>query len=173
MTKNEQLATLFLNDSGELLDQSMKKLENCLRQLSVEQIWQRQNGSTNSVGNIVLHICGNLLQWSVAGVGGHPDTRDREREFSDEHALASDELLVHLQHHIRTCKEFLATLNSEKLAADYTIQGFQVNGLQAINHTVTHFVGHTHQIIYITRLILGEAYELAWSPVDSRDQLPI
>ena len=173
MSKNRSLATLFLNDSAELLDQSLLKIENCLGQLSVKQIWWRADPEGNSIGNLVLHICGNLRQWSVAGVGGQPDTRDRDDEFSPAHNLTSDQLLQIAKSHIQECKSLMESLEAETLTSEFTIQGFQVNGLQALNHTITHFVGHTHQIICITRMLLGATYQFAWSPKDGREQLPI
>jgi len=173
MTKNAQLARAFLDDSVELIDQSMIKLRNCLKQLSLEQIWWRPSDACNSVGNLILHICGNLRQWTISGIGGLEDARNRELEFSNQWSMSADQLLKHLETETAECKSVLLSLTENALLSSFTIQGFEVNGLQAINHTVTHFVGHTHQIIYITRFQLGDKYEFAWSPHDDRKRLPI
>lgn len=173
MPNNDSIAQLFVEDCVELIHQSNIKLQNCLQQLSTEQIWWRSHPSTNSVGNLILHICGNLRQWTLAGLAGQPDSRDRDHEFSSEHSMTADQLLEHLQKESDACLAVLPSFGPLELVAEYTIQGFLVNGLQAVNHTVTHFVGHTHQVVYMTRLQLGDDYQFAWSPDDGRDRLPI
>ena len=173
MCENEKLRRLFLTDCTDLIDQSLIKLFNCLEQLETTQIWWRPNPDCNSIGNLVLHVCGNLRQWTVSGIAGLPDTRDREREFAVDHAYDARWLCDHLKSETLDCKSHLQLMNSQLLLSSYCIQGFSVNGLQAVNHTVTHFVGHTHQVVYVTRLILGEKYRFAWSPDDDPGSLPI
>ena len=173
MKQQQTVEQLFLEDSAELLRQSICKLDHCLSQLSDEQIWWRPFPQANSIGNLILHVCGNLRQWIMAGIGGQPDERDRESEFANDIALSAEELRQHLHNSVDTCLDFVAGVTPQQLMAEYRIQGFPVNGLQAINHTVTHFVGHTHQIIYITRLQLGDQYRFGWSPGDGRQRLPI
>jgi len=173
MNQNEPVARLFLIDSADLLQQSMVKLKNCLVQLSPSQIGWLPHPAGNSIGNLVLHMCGNLKQWTAAGILGQVDARDRDREFASRSDWSSPDLLRHLGEHVEQARQFLESSNAETLRADYVIQGFKVNGLQAINHTTTHFVGHTHQIILLTRIQLGDRYRFAWSPEDGTDQLPI
>ena len=50
-----------------LLGDYQPKIERCLEKLSDEQIWWRPNEESNSIGNLVLHVCGNARQWIVAG----------------------------------------------------------------------------------------------------------
>ena len=173
MTDQRSIADEFLTDSIELLQQSMVKIRACLNQLTEQQIRWRPHPDSNHIANLILHICGNLRQWSVSGVGGLPDTRDRDAEFAQQIDLDKQQLIQHATDAVQQCEAFLATVTPEQLLADYQIQGFQVSGLQALNHTITHFVGHTHQIIYITRQILGSDYQFVWSPDQGRDQLPI
>jgi uncharacterized damage-inducible protein DinB len=173
MTQNETLARLFVDDSAELIRQSVSKLQHCLNQLSDEQVWWRPQAGANSIGNLILHVCGNLRQWTICGLGGLPDDRDRQNEFSPNRQLTIPELNSHLRTVCDQCLEWIAGIDVPQLTAEYRIQGFQVNGLQALNHTVTHFVGHTHQVIYITRLQLGDAYQFAWTPESERSSLPI
>lgn len=45
----------------------------CLKLLSEEEIWWRPNPASNSVGNLVLHLQGNVRQWIIAGLGGLAD----------------------------------------------------------------------------------------------------
>jgi uncharacterized protein DUF1572 len=72
---------LFLDYSVRKLRQLTGRIEDCLGRLTEEQIWARGAESENAVGNLVLHLSGNVRQWIVAAVGGRPDIRERDAEF--------------------------------------------------------------------------------------------
>ena len=173
MNNHASLARTFLDDAGDLLDQSMVKIRNCLQQLSTEQIWWRHHPESNSVGNLVLHISGNLRQWAIAGVGGQTDTRDRDAEFAAAGGKTAEQLLEVVGDTVGEAKQLFQQIGADELLTKFVIQGFEVTGLHAISHTTTHFVGHTHQIIFLTRMQLGDRYRFAWSPDSDRDQVPI
>lgn len=157
----------FLNESRQTLAGSMKKIVNCLDQLRDEDLWWRQHESHNSIQNIVLHLCGNLRQWIVHGVAGEPDVRHRPTEFADRQPLAKAELLKKLTQTLNQADHALASLPPDRLLEPRRIQGFETTILAAIFDSVSHFVGHTHQIVYITRLRLGHAYQFQWTPADA------
>ncbi len=157
----------------EQLQQALQKWRNCLSQLTTQQIWWRSDPSGNSIGNLALHIGGNLRQWIQAGLDGQPDQRDRPGEFSCQQGKGAQEILAYLASEISDCEIVLRRLQESDLVKPYTIQGFNVNGLQAVNHTITHFVGHTHQVITLTRFQLGSNYQFAWSADDDNGTLPI
>jgi hypothetical protein len=158
---------VFLSEARQTLAGSMKKVENCFDQLRDEDVWWRQHESHNSIQNIVLHLCGNIRQWIVHGVGGVPDVRQRALEFSDRQPLASSELLARLRETVAEADRVLAAVPHEQLTEPRRIQGFDTTVLAAIFDTVSHFVGHAHQIIYITRLRLGDAYRFQWQPANA------
>ena len=172
-TPQDQMAHEFTDQSLKLLDQSMIKIRNCLRQLTEEQVWWSPPGTTNSVGNLVLHCCGNLRQWGVNGILQRPDDRQREQEFSHDRQAEKEELLQLCDTTIEDARQAIEPLNEAELMAARKIQGFQVTVLQAIMHTTTHFVGHTHQIILLTRQQLRTNYQFAWQPGNQQDDLPI
>lgn len=173
MSESSHIKQLFLEDSIEQLEQALLKWKNCLDQLSEAQIWWRHHPAGNSLGNLALHICGNLRQWTLTSLKGESDTRDRQSEFTCQSGLDPDQVYRHLSQAIQDCVPVIRNLSEQDLTQHYTIQGFEVSGLQAVNHTVTHFVGHTHQAIFMTRLQLGDAYRFAWSPQASSPKLPI
>lgn len=156
-----------------LLDESLNKVRHCLGQLSDEQIWQRPAPTMNSVGNLLLHISGNLRQWAICGVGQLPDARDRDGEFSATGGLSGEELIELVESTVRETAKLIGGLNAETLSEPRSIQEFDVTVLGALCHTVTHFVGHTHQIIQLTRLMLGDEYDFQWSPATPRGGVPI
>ena len=84
---------LFLECSTRRLRQNVDRIEKCLARLTEDQIWLREHESENAVGNLLLHLAGNVRQWIISGVGGAPDTRDRDTEFNARSGPPKTELL--------------------------------------------------------------------------------
>src|ERR687898_3667030 len=85
----------FINTARNfLLDDYLPKIERCLEKLTDEQIWWRANEESNSIGNLILHLCGNARQWIISGIGSRPDTRARDAEFEEREVISRDELLT-------------------------------------------------------------------------------
>lgn len=133
----------------------LPKLERCLEQLTDEQIWWRPNEQSNSIGNLVLHLCGNARQWIVSGVGGKADARDRDAEFAQREMIPRASLHSLLKQTLNEVDSTLEQYESGKLLARQTIQGTDVTSLAAIFHVVEHFSMHTGQIILLTKLMTG------------------
>ena len=70
----------------------LPRIVGCLEQLSDDEIWWRPNEASNSIGNLVLHICGNMRQWIISGLGGAEDLRQRDKEFDERGPVARDAL---------------------------------------------------------------------------------
>jgi uncharacterized damage-inducible protein DinB len=131
----------------------LPRIARCLRELSSEQIWWRPNPASNSVGNLVLHLAGNVRQWVIAGLGGASDTRRREREFQERGPVSRAALLAGLQRTVREACSVLGKASSQDLSRFYTIQAFRVTGLQAVFHVSEHFSHHAGQIILATKML--------------------
>lgn len=117
-----------------------------------ERLWWRANPESNSVGNLMLHLAGNVRQWIVSGVGGAPDLRDRASEFSAEGGADATDLLDHLEKTLSEVDAVLARLTPEALGESRRIQGRETTVFAAIYHVVEHFAGHTGQIILLAKL---------------------
>ncbi len=136
------------------------KISRALETLSREQVWWRPNEASNSIGNLLLHLCGNVRQWIVAGVGGAADVRDRPREFAERDSHSKAELLALLEATLAEAEAVMAQVEAElsrarsdePLQRERQIQGFPQTVLDAIFHVVEHFSYHTGQIIYIAKL---------------------
>ena len=159
--------------SVHLLDASITKIQHCLSQLDEQQVWFRPEQSMNSIGNLLLHQSGNLRQWVVCGVGGELDERDRPAEFSADHSMVKHDLLSRVQETVENAKRVIGSVAPDAAMKVLQIQGFSVTSLGAIMHSVPHFVGHSHQVIYLTRLQLGKNYQFAWTPDSDRTGVPI
>jgi uncharacterized damage-inducible protein DinB len=144
----------FLKFSGEKLTQLCGRIETCVAQLTPEQIWTRAAENDNAVGNLVLHLAGNVRQWILCGVGGQEDRRDRDREFA---ARSGENVLERLRPTVQEAVALFAALPHNKLSERRTIQKhYDVTVLEAIYHVVEHFSMHTGQIIFATKLLTGE-----------------
>ena len=135
--------------------ESVPRICQCLDLLSAEEIWRRPNEQSNSVGNLVLHLCGNVRQYVVHGLGKVFDDRIRDEEFvvrneTDGHSQQELEaMLTQLQ---KDCEQVFSTLTEADLMETKSIQGFQITGLSALVHITEHFSYHTGQITLLTKL---------------------
>jgi uncharacterized damage-inducible protein DinB len=151
------LADQFLSQARHVLRQVyLPRIAHCTQQLSEEQIWWRANPASNSVGNLLLHLEGNVRQWIVAGLGGAPDTRHRDQEFQEHGPIPEGRLLALLRATVNEASRVLGRLSAQDLARTYSIQGFRVTGLEAVFHVAEHFSHHAGQIILATKLLRGK-----------------
>lgn len=150
------LEPIFLDCSARRLKQNMQRIEKCLARLTEDQIWLREHESENAVGNLLLHLAGNVRQWIISGVGGTPDTRDRDSEFNAQEGPAKSDLLAALWDTVEEASGIIEPLTQERLASIVHIQQYDITVLEAIYHVVEHFAMHTGQIIFATKMLTGE-----------------
>lgn len=134
-----------------LCDEYLSKIRHCVAALPETHVWQRTNESSNSIGNLLLHLTGNVRQWIVGGIGGNEVERDRPAEFSARNGATAGELLENLANALSECDSVLAEVKPEDLAGTCTIQGRETTVLAAIYHVVEHFAMHTGQIVLMTK----------------------
>src|SRR4051812_43530651 len=110
------VARTFLHESTRLLKSDyLPKIERCLEHLSDEDVWWRPNEASNSIGNLLLHLCGNVGQWIVGGVGQRPFERHRQREFDERTHLSRADLLAKLRSIVAQADEVIGALDSGTL----------------------------------------------------------
>ena len=147
---------LFLQFSrNKLLELYWPRLRKAVEPLTLEQIWWRPNPASNSIGNLILHLNGNVWQWIVASFNGLEDQRNRPAEFSATGDLPAADLLARLGETMEEVAKVLARLTPEDLLATYHIQGYTVTGLAAVYQVVEHFGLHYGQIVYIAKALEG------------------
>jgi hypothetical protein len=147
---------LFLEFSRrKLFEQYWPRLRKAVEPLTDEQIWWRPNEASNSIGNLILHLNGNVWQWLVASFNKLDDRRDRPAEFNATGDLSASDLLDRLGQTLDEAAKVLARLTPEELLATWEIQGYTVSGLAAVYQVVEHFGLHYGQIIYITKMQEG------------------
>lgn len=156
----------FKGEACFTLDYSRDRILHCLSQLDDTQIWQRCFPGANAVGNVALHVAGNLRQWITVGCdptpanapGSKQDNRDRSAEFSCTGGYTAEQLADQLRQAVDDAEATIRSLNKDHLLETRTIQGFAVTGMGAVWHSVSHLEGHAQETVFATRLILGETY---------------
>jgi len=147
---------LFVEFSVAKLNQLTRRIEDCLGRLGQDKIWARGGETENSVGNLVLHLCGNVRQWVVSGIGGAPDSRDRDGEFAARDTADAGELARMLRSAVSDAAAVLDRLTAERLCETVRIQSYDSSVLAAVYHVVEHFSQHAGQIIFATKRATGE-----------------
>ena len=137
-SKITHTASLFLAGWQQtIVRQDLPLIVKCLQQLSEEEIWWRPNAASNSAGNLVLHLCGNVRQWIIAGLGGAAFKRERDLEFAERGPIPRKELVTRLRRTVRDAGRVIPKLTDESLARKFRIQGYHVTGLEAAFHVAS------------------------------------
>ena len=127
------------------------RLLQCLHECDDELLWFRPNEQSNSIGNLVLHLEGNVRQWLVHGVGGKADTRKRSDEFDHRNNFSRSDLVIILERLKADVLAVIDTVDASRLAESRSIQGFNTSVLGALFHVTEHFSYHLGQISYIVK----------------------
>ena len=156
--------SISTNVSGAFIDQSRKlltnsylpRIERAIEGLSVENVWSRANPESNSIGNLILHLNGNIRQWIVSGLGRDQDIRERQKEFDAQSGVDGVELLQHLRATVNAADRVLASIDVSTLLEPRRIQSYDVTVMQAIYAVVEHFSMHAGQIILLAKMFKGD-----------------
>ncbi|MCW5981615.1 MAG: DUF1572 family protein [Bryobacteraceae bacterium] len=156
VTTDGDAERIFLAYSAAKLKQLSGRIAACLDRLSYEQVWARGGESENAVGNLTLHLCGNVRQWIGTGVAGRPDVRVRDREFRARGDIQPAELRERLEGVAAEAAAIIEGLAPERLTETVVIQNYSLTILEAIYHVVEHFAQHAGQILFATKQLTGE-----------------
>jgi uncharacterized protein DUF1572 len=151
------IAKEFLEYSRKrLLEQSWPRLRSLVESLNEDEIWWRPNEASNSIGNLMLHLNGNVRQWLISSFKRLQDERDRPAEFRQREVIPKSLLLETLTLTMNEASDVLASLSEADLLTTFKIQGYTVSGLHAVYQVVEHFGLHYGQIAYVTKLLRGK-----------------
>ncbi|SNY99866.1 DinB family protein [Flagellimonas pacifica] len=153
MDSETQLQQEFISNACYRMDESLRMIKICLDKLPEKVIWQEPNESTNSIGNLILHLCGNITQYGIASLKGLEDDRNRDAEFATLSGYSKEELFQKLAETVQMAKKSFTEANREELLEKRSVQGFEFSGIGNIVHVVEHFSYHTGQIALWTKLL--------------------
>lgn len=152
MVLRTDVAQTFLEESRQYLRGAyLTAVEMSVAPLTDAQVWWRPNEASNSIGNLILHLSGNVQQWIVGGVGQQPNERNRQLEFDEREPTPKEQLLARLRRVLDEADAVLASLTEADLTESRKIQGHDTTVLKAIYHVVEHFSTHTGQILWIAK----------------------
>lgn len=157
----KETAEHFIDESREFLSAKyLPEIERCLEKLTDEDVWRRAGDKSNSIGNLILHLEGNVREWIIGGVGNLPFERVRQQEFNERRMISRAELIERLKKIVTETDAVLANLDAALLTERRRIQGRDATVLRAIYHVVEHFSMHAGQIFMLTKMQRGKDLEL-------------
>jgi uncharacterized damage-inducible protein DinB len=154
----------FLAEADKHLAQYAEKIAHCVSLLSEEQIWWRPNAACNSVGNLLLHLRGNLSQWVLSGIAGTAFERRRSLEFTASETAAKAELMAGLTDVVARVRHTIQRMSTADLDRGIRVQGYETDGLGVVFHIVEHMSYHTGQIIATTKQLQGPPANIDFYP---------
>lgn len=116
-----------------------------------DQIWARASAHANSIGNLLLHLGGNLSLWIGVTLGDRDFVRDRPAEFAADRTDSGEELFARLEEVVADCQTIIAGLDADALSRQHIVQGYAVSGLGALLHAVEHMGYHTGQVVLLAK----------------------
>jgi hypothetical protein len=155
-----EIAALFREYSCNKLDMMVKDMRICVGRLTDAQVWDRHAAHENAVGNLVLHLCGNMRQWVMHGIGGATDVRVRDTEFSADGGLTGAALIELFENTVSEARGVIASLPTQRLVERSTPQGRNVSVLDAVYQVVGHVQQHVGQIILLTKQMTRQDLDL-------------
>ena len=135
------------------MDESLRMISISLGQLPEQDLWKKPNSASNSVANLLLHLCGNITQYVISSLGGRDDIRQRDIEFSKTGNESASELLEQLTAVIEEAKSVIANSSEAEFLKEREVQGFSMSGIGVVLHVVEHLSYHTGQIAFWTKLL--------------------
>ena len=135
------------------MDENTEKIEKCLDQLSETELWQRPNAASNSMGNLILHLCGNIRQYAISSLGRIPDVRERDAEFEAREGWSKAELFQKLKDTVAEAKNVIKEMSDAEMLRVRPVQAYEFSGIGIIVHVVEHYSYHTGQIAFWTKLL--------------------
>lgn len=157
MDNETLLRTTFIdNILRYLIEENFPRVLKCLDMLTEEQIWYRPGPESNSVGNMVLHLAGNLTQWVMDGIGGIIFKRSRQAEFDASRTKTKTELIELVNRLKNELTPIIQNISTAELLRVRPVQVFEENGMSILVHVTEHFSYHTGQIAFVTKWITGQ-----------------
>ncbi|MEM7379881.1 MAG: DinB family protein [Bacteroidota bacterium] len=148
---SEKLRTEVIKNAHYRMDESTRMIGICLDKIGEAEVWARPNNTSNSIGNLILHLCGNIRQYAIASLGQTDDTRERDSEFSARDGQKKEELFYKLKDTVQKAKSVMESSPIEELIRPREVQGFTFSGIGIIMHVVEHYSYHTGQIAFWTK----------------------
>ncbi|UWX56322.1 DUF1572 domain-containing protein [Maribacter litopenaei] len=107
MDKEAQLIEELVKNALYRMDESTRMIKKSLEAITEDETWQKPNEALNSIGNLVLHLCGNMTQYIISSLGDTEDIRNRDEEFNTQGGLTKNELVKKLEDTVDDAKRVI------------------------------------------------------------------
>lgn len=155
--------------SADFLCESLEKIASSIAPLSDAEIWWRPCEEVNSIGNLLLHLRGNLRQWVVDTLGRESHERQRSEEFSARESATKEQLLADLRGTVEQCIAIARSKGDRVLLEPHRVQGYSVDGLGVLLHVVEHMSYHTGQVVQLCKQLRSGGEPVDFYPHLRRD----
>jgi uncharacterized damage-inducible protein DinB len=144
---------LLLLEVVRRLEEGVERIGKCLSLLPQDQLWRKPGEKLVSVGNLINHLCGNISQWVLAGLGGQEYTRTRKEEFEVVSGESTRDLEMKFRTVVSKAVSVVKTLSAEDLRHVYIVQGFEETGVGILLHVTEHLSYHVGQITFYVKVV--------------------
>ena len=155
----------FKAQSVAYFEANTPRIRQCINELSEDEVWQRPNDASNSVGNLVLHLCGNITQYVLSSLGHQPDHRTRDAEFAATGGITKQQLWEKLEATTTEAARMMAQATEAELLRVRSVQGFQLSGIGIVVHVTEHYSYHMGQIAFWTKQLKNKDLGF-WADLD-------
>jgi len=138
----------FIDQSIHCIEENTQRIVKCLYEIDDIEVWKSPNNNSNSIGNLLMHLGGNIRQYIISALGGAKDIRERDKEFSTKSGLTKSVLLDQLTGIISEAIDIIKNIDESRLTKIYSVQGFSLSGIGIIIHVTEHLSYHTGQIAF-------------------------
>lgn len=135
------------------INENNQRISQCIDLLNEDEIWYRPNTQLVSIGNLVVHLCGNIRQYIISSLGHRPDQRNRDEEFQTTTGPSKTELKALLNHTIAEATAIIGQTTPDELLRARSVQGFDLTGIGIVIHVTEHLSYHTGQIAWYTKML--------------------
>ncbi len=147
----------FIKSAIYRIDINTQMIKMSIEKITENDLWKKPNGVSNSIGNLLLHLGGNIKQYIIASLGNEKDLRERDKEFSTKNEKNKEALSKELYQILNNAKLVINNVSSQNLLKTYKVQGFTLSGIGIIMHVVEHLSYHTGQIIFWTKILKSQS----------------
>ncbi len=148
------LISEFKVQSISQMKESLTKIEKCVSMIDNGLLWNRPNKNLNSIGNLIIHLNGNITQYIISSLGGAKDQRDRDSEFEVSDGPNGKEIIALLRKTVKKATEIISSTSETELLKKRSVQAYHLTGMGIVIHVVEHLSYHTGQIVYMTKQLL-------------------
>jgi uncharacterized damage-inducible protein DinB len=148
---DDNLRQEFISQAIFRLQENRPRIQRCLDLLSEDQVWQKPSPHSNCIGNLILHLQGNITQYIEATLHGKPDIRKRQTEFEAYSQVSKSELWTCIDQCIQRACDIIIQLPTEAFLKKYQVQCYNLSGVGIIIHVVEHLSYHVGQISFYTK----------------------